>query len=424
MKDYSRRHWATALLLMTLIAVRSAVSQNAVISPDKLIQFLNESIALYHQTTIQQQIASEPQQQLLLYDNKQLASQSVQLAFDFARGQLDLMSAGPASNPAPGASGAPSQYNAMQRMLVNLEKQLRDTQAEADSDTQQLVHATGAKRTQLQSEISELQGEIALAQARRDAVRNILDFASGSANKGPSANDLRAEVDALATSVSGTSSGANASAQTHNATEPVTLSAGQSTPSGIWELTDNLLSLSSKLRTVNSMIAETNALLQTSEQLRTPFVAQMRALSIQGDQLAAQADTANPTQLAQERQQLDALAAKFKSISANVIPLSKQNVLLTLYKNNLSSWRDASPNTNMTWTSTPPPKRRFILGGMASTRRIHHPNRLLIRHDGRNNLAAVPTINSEVLVRCKDDGIGKRLCHTNQASVGKGHRNI
>ena len=333
-----------SLGILALVAVGTAAlardASDVTVAPEQLIQFLNQSIALYHQTTIQQQIATEPQEQLLLYDDRQLATQSVQLAFDFARSQLDAMTAEqPASSQAVPA-GASTQYNTLHQMLVSIDQQLEDTQKESDTDSAELAHSTGAKRTQLQSEISELQGEIALAQARRDAVQNLLQFASGSATNKMGTSDIRAEVEALAASVPAANSSATIPSGGHGTEQPVALSAGAPPPSGIWDLGSDLFALSGRLRTVNSMIAETNALLQTSQALRQPFVAQLRALSAQGNQLSTRADNSNPTQLAQERQQLDALAAQFKQISAAVIPLSKQNVLLNLYQTNLGSWRD------------------------------------------------------------------------------------
>jgi small-conductance mechanosensitive channel len=342
---YRTKLWAPVLLVVALVvwpvASQSTTPASTSVSPDKLIQFLNQSITLYHQTTIQLQTATEPQEQLLLYDNKQLANQSVQLAFDFARAQVEAMSSETASSQKSNAASTGStQYDSMRNMLATLDKQLQDTEAESASDTAQLAHATGAKHTELESQISELQGEIALAHARRDAVRSLLEFASGSANKTVSASDLRAEIDALAASIPSVSSGSITSGQSRSNPEPVALTAGQPTPSGIWDLTANLFTLSSKIRTVNAMLAETSSLLQTAQDLRAPFVAQLRSLSSQGDQLANLADTSNPAQLAQEKQQLDSLAAQFRAISADVIPLSKQNVLLGLYQKNLSSWRD------------------------------------------------------------------------------------
>lgn len=311
------------------------------VPPDQLIQYLNQSINLYHQTTIQQQIADEPQEQLLLYDNRQLATQSVQLAFQFARAQLDIMSAEKPAAPAAKAAGAASgsqQYSSLTQMLAAIDKNLQDTQAEQDDDTRKLATTTGAKRAQLQSTISELQGEIALAQARRDAVRSMLEFVGTSANSGLSANELRAEVDALASSVPSASGSGNASGPSHS--QPFSLNDGKVAPTNLWDLFADLIGLSSKLRSVNSMIADTDALEQTSNNLRAPFVTRLRDLSKTGDVLAAQADSADRSQLVQERQQLDAIAAQFRQIASAVIPLSKQRVLLNLYQKNLGDWRD------------------------------------------------------------------------------------
>jgi small-conductance mechanosensitive channel len=88
------------------------------------------------------------------------------------------------------------------------------------------------------------------------------------------------------------------------------------------------------------MISDTDTLLKTSDGLRAPFVSQLRELSKQGDALAAEADTADRSQLAQEHEQLDAITAQFRQLASAVIPLSKQRVLLNLYQKNLVSWRD------------------------------------------------------------------------------------
>jgi small-conductance mechanosensitive channel len=321
----------------------SAVTPGVTVPPDQLIQYLNQSINLYHQTTIQQQIANEPQEQLLLYDNRQLATQSVQLAFQFARAQLDIMSADKLSARAAKGAATPAtgsqQYNSLSQMLASIDKNLQDTQAEQDDDTRQLATVTGAKRAQLQSTIAELQGEIALAQARRDAVRSLLEFVGNSANTGLSVTELRAEVDALASSVPSASGATNAPGQSRTA-EPFSINDGKTAPTNLWDLFADLFGLSSKLHSVNSMIADTNALEQTSNDLRAPFVARLRDLSKTGDVLAAQADTANRSQLGEERQQLDAIAAQFRQLASAVIPLSKQRVLLNLYQKNLGSWRD------------------------------------------------------------------------------------
>lgn len=318
--------------------VFAAPASNVTVPAESLIQYLNQSIDLYHQTAIQQQIAKEPQEQLLLYDNRQLATESVQLAFQFAREQLDAMSAEPMLGTAKNQAGTSQQFTSLHNMLLSIEKNLRDTQAESDADAAKLATARGAKRVQLQSTISELQGEISLAQARRDAIQNMLVFVGSSANNAVSASGLRAQIDALASSVPAGGAAASSSGQSHPA-GVFSLTAGKAAPSNIWDLLADLFGLSSKLNTVSSMLSDTEALMQTSDSLRAPFIAHLRDLSKQGDILAAQADAAGPSQLAQERQRLDAIAAQFKQLASAVIPLSKQRVLLNLYQKNLVSWR-------------------------------------------------------------------------------------
>jgi small-conductance mechanosensitive channel len=336
-----RRRWYTLGILLAVIggsSVLSGENSNVSAPAERLIQFLNESISLYHQTTIQEHSATNSQEQVLLYDNSQLAGESARLAFDFARAQVDAMSGESLTSLAAPPGATSSQYNTLRQMLVTLDKQLQDTQAESDSDRRKLSTATGVKHSKLQAEISELQGEIALAQARRDAVRSMLDFVGGSTTANLTVGGLRAQVEAMASSIPTVSANTGTQDQQHVAVE-FPASSNEPAPSGIWGYSSDLLALYSRLRAVSTMAADTNILLQTSDQLRAPFTEQLRNLSKQGDQLAAQADTADRTALAQERQQLDAIAAQFKDLTNAVIPLAKQRVLLNLYQQNLDSWR-------------------------------------------------------------------------------------
>ena len=328
-----------ALILLSFGAAVSWGAGDAATPADRVIAFLNQTIGLYQQTTIQEHIAIEPQEQLLLFDNRQIADQIVRFAFDFARAQVDAMEP---VRQAPPAGAVPSQYSALGQMLANLEKTVRDTRAEADADTRALATTRGAQRARTQSEISELQGEIALAEARRDAVRSMLEFVTGTAasNLGPSG--LKAQIDALAASVPAAASTTSNTAQVRNDAAPLALAASAPAPTGIWDLVADIRARSAKLQTVNSMIEETTAVQRTASDLRGPLVGRMKALSTQSNQLAAQADTANRSLLLQERQQLDALASQFKQITAVLIPLSKQRVLLNAYQKNLLTWRDGT----------------------------------------------------------------------------------
>ncbi|HTU34452.1 MAG TPA: hypothetical protein VMF66_11685 [Candidatus Acidoferrum sp.] len=311
----------------------------AAVSPSQLIDFLNETISWYHRVTIQQETSTEPDAQLTLYDNRQIAKQVVELALDFARAQADAIEQATPKKAANSGSALP-QYDTLVQMEAKLDNDYQSTQAELADDQKKLTRTIGANRKKLEATVSELQGEIALIQARRDAVQSLAQFVSTSAASTTGAAGLKAQIEALAASVPNvTTSVVQTSKSQSPPASPVTVSSAPDL-SGIWDVTADLFRLSSKRNAVNALIAETDALSANSAKMRGPFVAQLRALSTQGDQVAAQSDTANQTMLNRERQQLDGLAGQFRHIAAAVIPLSKQSVLLNLYRRNLANWNE------------------------------------------------------------------------------------
>ncbi len=110
-------------------------------------------------------------------------------------------------------------------------------------------------------------------------------------------------------------------------------------PSGIWGLTADLFSLTGKVHTIEDRIKATDALARAGTQLLDPLVARLKDLTQQSDTIAQQADTADANTLAQQKKELDSLTAQFKQVSAAVLPLSKQSILLDLYKRSLMNWQ-------------------------------------------------------------------------------------
>jgi hypothetical protein len=337
-----RRWFAVAMLFaLTAQAAPSRAARDVSIPADHLVEFLNQTISLYHQTSLQGPMAADPRQQMFLFDSRQMAGQVVRFAFDFARAYADAMTADTSAAMTPATTGGPASSTALGRMLITLDRTLQDTNAEMSADRKKLASATGARRAELQSQVEELGGEVALAQVRRDALRNMLAFVSSSTTDALGASGLKAQIDALAASVPGAGAGGSAAAPSTGAPAFPAASARETAPSGIWDLIVDLGDQSSQVRTLDAMIKDAQALEQTSDELRAPFVTTLRALSSRGDQLAAQADSANRALLAEEKQQLDGLAAQFKGISTELIPLGKLRVLLGLYQKNLVSWRDS-----------------------------------------------------------------------------------
>jgi small-conductance mechanosensitive channel len=103
----------------------------------------------------------------------------------------------------------------------------------------------------------------------------------------------------------------------------------------------DLMHLMGKVHTLNAVISSTESLGQRAKELRNPTIDYMRSLIHQGDQLFAAADTAGASQLAQQKQALDALTSQFKQASSQMLPLSKMSILLEMYQRNVASWKDS-----------------------------------------------------------------------------------
>src|SRR5579872_6794038 len=69
-------------------ALSTAPAANtSAVPPAQIIDFLSRTIAWYRELPVQQQLATEPADVTYVQENRTLANQVVQLAFDYARAQ-------------------------------------------------------------------------------------------------------------------------------------------------------------------------------------------------------------------------------------------------------------------------------------------------------------------------------------------------
>ena len=333
----------TSLGLGTLASSQNTAATTA--DPSKITRLLDETISWYRLVAVEQLIATDSADLPVVSDNRQNAEGVVRLAFEFARAATTLMAQKGDSQSAEGEGSA--EYRALMQLQSKLDRQIHEIQTELEANKQKLSAAPASQKSALDMQVSELQGELDLANVRRDAVRSMVEFVSGASANGLGATGLRAQIETFAGAVSlptGPSASSSSGSGNSAALTARVAAAEKSDSASLWDMTGELLGLSKKISKIETLIGLTTALVQTSRDTAAPLVSELKGLSRMGDALAEEADTANPSQLAQERQQLDALADRFKQVSAAVIPLSKQTVLLSLYQRNLARWRDASQN--------------------------------------------------------------------------------
>lgn len=299
-----------------------------------IIDYLNQTLDWHRQLAVEEELTSDPADTLFVSDSQQLDTQIVRKSFEFARATAPLI-----GGTAVAASDQPNRYQSLQRSQAAAENEAKQTQAEADSVRAQLDRAPARKRAALQAQLDELESEIALAQTRSQTLRQMLQFVSGAGANGA---NLAAQIQELQRSVPETlpASPNSDGKATPAANSPAAQANRRPEPSGILALITDLVALKRKVHTLDQAISSTDSLAQASKQLRAPMVAALTAATQQGEQLAKQADNADPARLQDLKKQLDALTATFKSLSAVVLPLGEQSILLDGYKTNLARWRD------------------------------------------------------------------------------------
>jgi len=308
----------------------------------QIIPLLTQTIDWFRHTQQEQHLATEPSDLTFLADNRRIADQVVSLAFAFARQEEQRPTKQSKANEALNPSGALSEYENLVQTSAETDQLVQQTQGEVESLKQGLEKAPASKRSRIAAQLSETQSELALFQARQQGLHSMLDFLN-EASTATGTVGLRSQIEELARSVPTALSNDGGSASNPPANQqpsPAATNIINKLPSAnMWALAEDLFQLSSKRHTLLNEMDATEALEQSSQQLRAPLINRFRQLIETGNQLAKQADTSNQQGLTQERQQLETLTAEYKQLSATLAPLSKQAILLDLYKRNLSNWQ-------------------------------------------------------------------------------------
>jgi small-conductance mechanosensitive channel len=337
-----------ALVLALSSSGQGASPSSAPASQDntKIVQFLSTTVSWYRQRASEQKIATEPADLTYLQENARVADQTVQQAFDYARSQAQLQTRRRSTQQNAQAQGQAQSENTqaqhLNQALQKVDQQLQQTQSELQDNRKKLAAATRAKRRAIQSQVDELQSELGLLNARRDALQTMADFVSSSGNGNQVG--LRAQIEELARSVppslSGSSAGEQGQSQSGTSTSlPANLPA-KPQPGGIWGLTIDLIHLSGKVSSINNELSATEYLRKTANDLRAPLLNELRNFIQQGDQLLA-TDTSDAAALAKQSEQIDALTGQFKQATTTLLPLSKVGVLLGIYQTTLKNWRES-----------------------------------------------------------------------------------
>ena len=165
----------------------------------QVIQILDDTVEWYRALGTQQQNATQPSDLLILFANRQTADKVVSLAFDIARANAELLSSEAGSRP---RARWRTIAVALTQQQAQLDRERQAIQQEMAADRAKAA-AGGKGRARMRGEAAELQGELAMVDARRNLLDTMTEFVNGSDPKAANANALKAQIDAIAATVPG-----------------------------------------------------------------------------------------------------------------------------------------------------------------------------------------------------------------------------
>ncbi len=187
---------------------------------DQVVEILDETVSWYRALGAQEQSATQPSDLLIPYANRQTADKVINLAFEIARANAELLSSDAEiarKNEEPTENGSSPQ--ALQQLQVQLDAR-RTAQTTAIAAAQRAIATGPAKeRADVEARLAELQSELDLVNARRNFVGTMSQFMYQSDANGSGAAALKEHIDAIAASIpSLTSAPAPATTATSSAT--------------------------------------------------------------------------------------------------------------------------------------------------------------------------------------------------------------
>ncbi|HEY6909628.1 MAG TPA: mechanosensitive ion channel domain-containing protein [Myxococcales bacterium] len=322
-----RRRWTCLFVVLALGAARADVPAAPVMA------YLDQVVGWYRRLASQAQPGGQPEDVLFAAEALQAARQVTALAFDAARADAELASAKQTpAQPAQESAAPPT----LARRAADAAASARAAQQEVDGLEARVARAPPRSKAVLQQQLAESRSELALQQARAQTLKTLADFVTQAGDAGGAG--VLAQIAELERSVPEVRSQRATAATAQPAAAAATR---RPEPSGVVSLFGDLFSHARKRRELRLAMEGTAALRAASEKLRAPLLADLRTTLGEGDRLSSAPDTADSAVLADRRQRLDAVTARFKKLSAALVPLSKQAALLDSLRGTLGDWRAA-----------------------------------------------------------------------------------
>jgi small-conductance mechanosensitive channel len=316
------------------------------VGPQDVINFLSDTISWYRHLAVEARLVHQPEEALFYANDHQMAAEILSQGFQYARAQADLLAKATGETPMtkptrPSEAETPATSTAvtivaMQQRAESAAAELRSAQARVQQLQRQLASAARKNRATITSELDAAQSEVELAQARVDALGMFLQFAAGTAKANGDGATLGSQIDELEASVPEAKQPQGSKGDTRAA--PVGTQRA-SEPIGLIGDATTYFALEGKSQTLADTIALTEELQQRIGRLRVPLIKTLSDIDSQGMTLARENGAATVAQLNARKAEYQRLIDLHKLASAALLPLSKQSLMVEMYRENLRRWQ-------------------------------------------------------------------------------------
>jgi len=353
------RHYLATVLLLALCARLSALwaqksaqpqppnppaQQNSpanILPPLQLdgnaaLHHLNSVIGWYRHATSDIHPVGLPTDAIYQGNVKSLGAQAVQLAFQSAQAESKLIATQQKSSGQGQLSGESSQQQSLEQMRTKTSAQIDSLKSQIDDIDTRIAKTPASRRTALISQRDALQSQLELQKSLLDAIQKMASFVESS---GEVQGGLEGDINRLAKSIPevlGTQTTQVKPGAAPTPAKPTLANSG-----GLISEAITLYDYMSAIRQIDDVLRQTDDLRQVTEQLRAPLRAALHATIQTSQQLANQAPATDAQQLNTEKQTFQALTERFKQLSAAILPLSQQLIVLDDSKTNLNEWRNS-----------------------------------------------------------------------------------
>jgi small-conductance mechanosensitive channel len=297
---------------------------------DAVINHLNAVIKFYRNASAELQTGGAPSDVIYQENEKSLAADVVRLAFQAARAEA-------AAIRATEKAGAPSTTSAQSSAQVEARNKARiaDVQSKLDSIDKQIASAPKNKRDALIAQKQAFEGELNLDNAVQEVIQKRAAFMESGNDTGSEGLDGR--INQLAHSVPGVFATVNDQKPGAQAKPTPQSEASKQSPSGLVSQAMALYDAITSVHQIDQLNDQTGGLRQRVNDLRQPLRDSLVADIKKGRDLTDQASSGKIPPASP--QQFQDLTDHFKRISAVVLPLSQEIMVLDQSSANLVEWR-------------------------------------------------------------------------------------